>query len=396
MAEDSYLKTLEKVDISVDGTTYNLVAASFRGVPFFVEDYEQGGGGRTVSTKKIPFSDEFVNEDVGGNVPTHSLTIYLVGDDCDVQKNSLLKACAKEGVAELVHPWIGRFNARCTSLSFSSSRTDLGYVKGKITFVQESTLPDKTVSASMSGATKNKSKSFMDKARDKIASAMRIAKKGKSYVDKVAEATDAAMDVVNTARKGLREVNAFVNEMGKIRANVEVLLDTPGDFAARIANLVSSTAEIFGLESDSKDDLDEFYNIATDVDASSEMGRYFRSIAVGMVASSLVDAEFDSVDEAAEYQDRISSLIDTILEDTDDIDEYMRLNDLRASALSYLRDTMQSMSVVLEKDNPGSTNILAFAFDTYGNLDKVSDIMSRNSFSQGLFVLPGKVKVLSK
>lgn len=395
MAEDSYLRTLEKVDISIDGVSYNLIAASFRGVPFFVDDYEQGGGGRTISTKKIPFSNEFVNEDVGGNVPTHSMTIYLVGDDCDIQKKRLLDACAKEGAAELVHPWIGRFSARCSSLSFSSSRENLGYVKGKISFVQESTLPEKSVEASLAGATKNKSKSFMEKAKESFASVISGAKKAKSFVDMVAKSTDDALDIVDNARKGLREVNAFVNEIGKIKANVEVLIMTPGDFAARIGNIVASTAEIFGLESDKKDDLDQFYNIAKNSD-DSIVGRYVQGLAVGMIAASLVDAEFVSVEDAAGYQDRISSLIDSMLEKTDDIEEYMRLNDLRASALSYLRDIMQSMSVVLEKDNPGSTNILSFAFDTYGNLDKVSDIMSRNSFSQGLFILPGKVRVLSK
>jgi hypothetical protein len=57
---------------------------------------------------------------------------------------------------------------------------------------------------------------------------------------------------------------------------------------------------------------------------------------------------------------------------------------------------MENIAVVLEKDVDYSNNILQLCYDVYGSVDRVDEILERNSLVQGLFVLPGKIKVLSK
>ena len=42
-----------------------------------------------------------------------------------------------------------------------------------------------------------------------------------------------------------------------------------------------------------------------------------------------------------------------------------------------------------------SCNILQLCYDIYGNVDRVEEIINRNSLIQGFFVLPGKIKVLA-
>lgn len=395
MAEDTYLQTLEKVSVTIEGETFDIVAASFRGVPFFVDSYNHGGLGRTIATKKIPFSDRFVHEDIGGNVPTQTLNIFLVGDDCDIQRQNLIEACGKEGAAEFVHPWLGKFNARVSQLSFSANQRELGYIKGSITIEQEDDIPNKSVSSSMQLKTKVDSESFRSKSRAKFTDRFETLKKVKATLDSAVKETEKALDTISDARKSLNEVNEFVNEVGKIKSNIEVILQTPSDFAARIQNLLTTSASIFGYDVDMKEETKEFLSILS-LEGDGEVTGLVRKTAASCLVSSLVDAKFSSVDEASEFQNRVSEAFDELLNNTDDVEDFMLFSSLQASALSYLRDTMANMAVVIEKEVKSTTNILTFCFDTYNGIDRIEEIMNRNGFSQGLFITPCKVKVLSK
>jgi len=400
---DTYLETLGKTTVKINGKSFEAVAASFRGSAFFVRSNEQGGGGRTIVTKKVPFSAERVNEDLGANVPTLSMEFFLVGVDCDVQKNDLLKACSQEGAGELVHPWLGTFQARCSDVSFTYGGDELGVVRGSITFVQESALPEKSVSVNLAGETQAKAKSFREKLQDGFAGAHATMKLTTGIVNGVANGIGILLDMLTDCRKILSDVNEFISTVGKIKANVYVLVASPADFAARIADLVTATEDLFNVDPDPKEDVNEYIDIMQmELDTSSDytgmlsgMLKLTKQLAASMVVESLVSAEFVSVDEAREMQTKVTEAFDSMIESTDDVDEYMSLTDLQATALTYLRETMANMAVVVEKDVRGSVNMLTLCYDVYGDLDRVDDIMLRNCMSQGLFV-SGPVKMLSK
>lgn len=402
MAEN-YLDTLGKTTVKINGKSFEAVAASYRGAAFFVAANEQGGGGRTVVTKKIPFSSEFINEDLGANVPSLSMEIFLVGVDCDVQKQDLLKACSIEGPGELVHPWLGTFQARCSEVSFSYSGAALGVIRGSITFVQENALNAKSVDVNLAGETKAKSKSFREKIKDGFASVNKSINMATGAVNNVANGIGEVMDIISDCRKTLAACNDFVSALGKIKANVYVLTRAPADLAARISEIITATGDLFNMDPNPKEDANEYLDLmGSGVDTSgdytgmlSDVNGLVKSLAASMVVDSLVDASFVSVDEAKEMQTKVTAAFDKMIEETDDVDEFMRLSDLQATALSYLRDTMANMAVVVEKRVNGSVNILSFVYDTYGSLEKLEDVMARNAMSQGLFV-SGPVKVLSR
>jgi len=395
MAEDNYIQNLEKVSVTIDGETFDIVAASFRGVPFFVENYNESGLGRTIATKKIPFSNRRVYEDLGANVPVHSLNIYLIGDDCDVQKEQLKKACGISGFAEFVHPWLGKFNARISQLNFTGNQKELGFVKGSITVEQEDSTPNKSVSQSSRFKTKVNSENFRNVSKAKFTDKFETLKKAKAVFDSAVATSEAALDTISESRKTLNEINEFVNEIGKMKANIEVILQSPADFANRISNLLTTTASIFGYDVDKKDEVNEFISIMG-FGNDDEIGRLTRNIAASCLVDSLVDASFASIDEAADFQNMVSDAFENLLNNTDDVDDFMNFNNLQSTALDYLRESMANMAVVVEKYVQSTCNILTFAFDTYNGLERVDEIMKRNRFSQGLFITPGNVKVLSK
>ncbi|MBJ5519702.1 DNA circularization N-terminal domain-containing protein, partial [Salmonella enterica subsp. enterica serovar Meleagridis] len=77
--------------------------ASFRGVPFKVEE-ENAGTGRRVETHEYPNRDKPYTEDLGKVTFRPSITAYVVGDDCFDQRDRLIDALNKPGPGTLVHP----------------------------------------------------------------------------------------------------------------------------------------------------------------------------------------------------------------------------------------------------------------------------------------------------
>lgn len=235
-------------------------------------------------------------------------------------------------------------------------------------------------------------------------SAYAVADLGKQALADVVDISNDALDVVFEARKSLQVAAGFVSEVGRLKANIEVLIATPGDFAERVSDLVGATGDMFGIDDDDKVSVEEYLALMNmGVDLSKDYtgsGRalvgLIQNTAASMVLSSIVDCEFDSVDEALEIQQRISAAFDKMFEGVDDVESFMRLSDMQAAAMSYLREVMANTAVILEKDVESTTNVLQLCYDVYGNIDRVDEIIARNFMQQGMFVMPGKVKVRSK
>lgn len=80
--------------------------ASFRGVPFLLDD-DEGTFGRRVQVHEYPQRDKPFTEDLGRATRRISINAYLVGDDYDEQRNKLIVAIETAGPGTLVHPHYG-------------------------------------------------------------------------------------------------------------------------------------------------------------------------------------------------------------------------------------------------------------------------------------------------
>lgn len=398
-----YSDTLLKVKAKINGQTVDAVACSFRGAHFFVRENQETGFGRTIVSKKVPFSGTEVHEDLGENASKLSMIFFLYGIDVDVQKQELIKACNKSGVSELTHPWLGRFQARCSNLSFNYGTERLGYISGTISFERESDLDEKSVEVNLATQTENAAGSFRNSAVAVFQNAFKVAKIAKSTLDGIVADTEQAVDRVFEIRESLNSVAEFLDAAGKLKMDAEILSQTPSILAGRVRELVEATADLFGVDRDPKVDVDEYIKLMAlekperDFSGFSEMlFNMIRLMAASMVAQSLVDCTFVSVDEAKEFQENISSAFETLIENTDDTETYIGLNDVLSLSLGYLRDVMANAAVVLERDVKVTDNVLSLCYDTYRGVDRIEEIIDRNQIFDCMFIMPGTVKVLSK
>ncbi len=110
--------------------------ASFRGVPFKVED-EGSPVGRRVETHEYPNRDKPYTEDLGKVTTRPSFSAYVVGDDCYDQRDRLIEALNKPGPGTLIHPTYGEMSV-CVDgeIRVSSTKTEGRMVRFELKFVE--------------------------------------------------------------------------------------------------------------------------------------------------------------------------------------------------------------------------------------------------------------------
>lgn len=410
MAEwrNEYADSLQKVTINTVNGYVECVAASYDGVPFFFEETETSGG-REVVTTALPFSDKHVNQDLGKKVKGFSLSIYLVGKDCELDRERLEEAFNREGAFEFVHPYYGKFNARCTEYKFKYISNVYEYAEGEATFVPEED-PKKSARSvvDLRGTVIAKAEQNLDSAKGNFAENFSFTDKAKSVVDSVSSQVSSLMDSIESARQSMRGVSEFVQTVSKIRENIQLVLNTPTDFAARIQDLLTLTKETVspdgGFNNYVNESLAVMSSRSEDSESSgstasgliAEIDRLVVMSAASMAVQSVVNSSFVSADEAREMHDNVATVFEAAASSMESVDDYANLADLEANALKYLRDEMSKLAEVVELPLSASRNVLSICFDCYGNLDKLDDVIERNDIGDPLLVTRESLKVLSK
>lgn len=108
--------------------------ASFRGVPFMV-DNDSVPVGRRTQLHEFPQRDQPFVEDLGRRTRHFKFTGFVAGDDCLAQRDRLLTALDKPGSGELVHPWFGRLTVTAGECEVSHARNELGMVRFSLEFI---------------------------------------------------------------------------------------------------------------------------------------------------------------------------------------------------------------------------------------------------------------------
>ena len=401
-----YIDYLQKVTIDTLNGPVECVGCSYGGVSFFVKEDEYTGGRNVVSTA-IPYSNKHVNQDQGGIVKRYNLTIYIVGEDAESKRAELQEAFEKEGPAEFVHMYCGRFKARCTSFGFSHVVEELSYISGTASFVPEDD-PKKIsrVVEDIRGVAEQKSSSLLTSAKANFQKAFDIFGKASSVVNSIVDEVNAIMDNVEAVRNGMREVAKFVLAISQIRDNMMTLLKAPEDFANRIQDILTMTKETFATNDGGNAYVNEALTMMSSIDVDdgstttsvmvSQVQRLALMSSAAMVLKSVVDSEFEHADQVRAMEEQIEDAFDLAMSKVNDVDDYMYLSDVLAVAVEFLRKEKSNLAIIIERPLNDIDNILTTCFDCYGTLDRVEDFIDRNEILDPSAINRKTLKVLSK
>lgn len=109
--------------------------ASFRGVPFHVEDVA-GESGRRLVVHEFPKRDTPYAEDMGRAARRYTVHGYVIGANFDIGRTALVAVCEMDGPGLLVHPSLGEVMVRCEFIGHVERRTEGGFAQIDMVFVE--------------------------------------------------------------------------------------------------------------------------------------------------------------------------------------------------------------------------------------------------------------------
>lgn len=113
----------------------DLLPASFRGVPFYVEAHQHSGG-RRKEVHEFPQRERPFVEDLGRRARGYRIRAYVIGDDYFPLRDDLAKACEEPTDGRLVHPYLGELRVHCRTFTLQEARTSGGLARFEIDFVE--------------------------------------------------------------------------------------------------------------------------------------------------------------------------------------------------------------------------------------------------------------------
>lgn len=398
----------------------NLREASFRGVPFHVDEHELGGG-RRGTLHEYPERDVPFFEDLGRKAREYRIEAYLVGPEYMTARDRLLDALEAAGTGTLVHPYYGAVQVAVSSDGFRAreTRDQGGYARISVTFVQagENRYP------SASADTRLRTSLAADTALDTIAGSFADNFQVDARPQFVADAAEILgggfADSIDRLLGGLPTVGDLpalpdVNRLlGGYRDALPSLVQDGPSYISSVLGLVGSIA---GLIDDPLARVRALLNLAdwgqvlaavsaTTVSRQRQASNQTafvaatRRISVTEAARASATATFDSFDQAQATRTQLADALDAELDVAGAGFEdgvYTDLAELRAAAVSDITARSVGLGRLVDLTPAATQPDVVLAYRFYGDATRAADISTRNAVRHPGFVPGGRtLKVLA-
>lgn len=217
-----------------------LLPASFRGVPFWV-DQAKTPVGQKGQLHEYPQRDQPFFERLGQQAKIHDLTAFLVGADCLEQRDNLLKAL-EEGSGELVHPWLGRMQVKVGECDMTQTRQDGGLVTFNLKFYPDQPLQFPKPVVSTQEQLQVASSKLLTSSVGRFDEAMKLVNQARVGLDNLRKGITQAYHVIEQQLQPLIETYATVYSL------VRAVKEFPHQVSAAVKSVLGEVkAEFNGL-----------------------------------------------------------------------------------------------------------------------------------------------------
>lgn len=406
----SWREDLRRVTITIDGKTRDLIGASFRGVPFFVETVDATTGRRLV-VHEFPFRDDPFVENLGRRARKFRVDGYLLGDDYLVQKAALIDAIEAEGSGALVLPYYPLKRAIGETAAVRESRAEGGFAIVSVEFCEtpvQAPVPAVTVDsvskvAASATATKAATKAELAERFDPVGLPAFALASAESALTAAADALAAKLSPVITTAQELAVMTGQVNIL---TAQAASLVRAPAglldQFDAIITGLADTIEAAPGAVFDALveaygEDLGAAPTVTTatrqrERDNQLALTGALRRIMALEAARLAPLVPYASIEDATAARDRVAAQLEEQAAGAGDT-AYPALVTLRSDVLRAVPGSTV-FARVITVSRPVAIPSLLLAYQLYGSVKREADILARNSVRHPGFV-SGDLKVLS-
>ncbi|HAW0009587.1 TPA: DNA circularization protein [Escherichia coli] len=400
---------------SRSGWREKLLEASFRGVPFKVEE-ESAGTGRRVETHEYPNRDKPYTEDLGKVTFRPSITAYVVGDDCFDQRDRLIEALNKPGPGTLVHPTYGELKV-CVDgeVRVSTSKSEGRIVRFDLKFVEAGELSYPTSGAATAQTLMSSCSALDDCISDSFSG---------FSIDGVADFVQN--DVIGNASMmlgyvsdAMKVVDSAVSDAARLlQGDISVLLPPPSsgkNFVEQVQKMWRTGKRLYGNASTLRTTaISEAAYAVTRLPAPT-ISAVMQNSAVGQATTPAQSTGWPSVthpalnnvpavkntvdlptwEELTDIRDTLNTAIDKELSRTTSDALFLALRRVKADLNADINTRLEQSARIIQRTPDEVLPALVLAATWFDNAARDADIIRRNAITHPGFVpvIPLKVPV---
>lgn len=387
-----------------------LRAASFRGVPFFVESDDLSAG-RRVQVHEYPQRDKPFAEDLGRATREIALSAFLVGPDFMAARDRLLGAMETPGPGTLVHPWYGSMQVVAQPARVRHSRADGGYCQIDMAFVEagELTFPS---AASATDARSRRAAVDLDGASlDDFAASFNVTGVPDFVRDSALAQITGGLSSARAVLGGLAgEIDGLVSA---VTGAVGDLLDDPRALAGTVLGLFSDVAALANTPArlvSTFRALLTFASLPSFAHASSSYATparlreqtnnntvraLYRRAALAQAAQASAGMSVTVRDDAVAQRDQLAAAIDAETLTASDA-AFPALTDLRVAVWRDMSERSRDAARLRTVTPPAVVPAVVLAYDLYETADRDAEIVARNRVPHPGFMPAAPLQVLSR
>lgn len=390
------------------GYLEELRPASFRGVPFWVDDSALNSGKRAQVHEYAERDDWFV-EELGAKAETFPVTAHLIGDDVFQQRDALIAALKLPGPGTLVLPVDGEIEAHCLDFRAHDSITSEGRISRlNLTFVRagKNQFPEPTVDTRE--IVLDQGDTGVEALRERFFDLFDMPALNPTFVvtaavEMVTAAVDAIDDAIRRADADTDAKDTALRTNATFLSDLVTIVQTPRTLAS---NLTASYRSFVDLGQPARTIMSELEDLGAVLDTFSmpseatvhrrregvnqralqDLNR--RTAAVEM-ARAATRVDLVSSADAAAVRDQVDAALDVEIlaaGDAGDDQVFAELRELRANSLNDLDTRGARLPAVRTFRVPATLPALVIANQLYDDPTRDSEIIDRNSIRAPGFV----------
>lgn len=405
----------------------DLLPASFRGVPFFIETTEAKYG-RRIEIIKYPGREDTTAQDLGRDSTEFSITAFVIGPDYTRARDALERALLTAGPGSLVLPTRGEFQVNIQPGSTHEDKSRGGMATISFTCVVATPRSETFARPTTDQALRSICDDAIDRNSERFAAKCDTAgMPASALASQIALATSMSVAMTSATRivAGIvANVAAVQTTASSLASQAETLLATPETLASALgvafesmfmdaADLVSDGASILSRDFDASTiglrkqvigtvkramtallavtffpDLDDAADLrlqeTTNLRALSAM---YRMQAVAAFLRAVPDFPFSSYQEAIAMRDFARDIVETVEGDLD-AEDYEALRDMSVSVSLYLESVASSLPVLRTYTPRAETCAMLIAFELYRDVTRDAEIIARNDIPNPACIPP--------
>lgn len=390
------------------GFIEQLRPASYRGVPFFVDE-DTLAGGKRAQIHEYPERDDHFVEELGVRARQFRVTAHLLGDDVFTERDRLIEALELKGPGTLILPSRGGIEAICLNISVRDSITgEIRISRLSLTFVKagKNQFPDATVDTRL--AVLDQSDIGIVALSDSFTDLFLMPALQPMFV--IDAAADLARLIIEGIDEAIRRADADTDDKDALLlknlalvSDLSVRVKTPTTIASDLTGVYRDFAD---LEANFSTTLDELFDLAVILDSvpdvptgtvnrlrqaqnQAAMQALNRRISVVETARVATLVTLLSSNDATELRDQIDVNLDEQILLAGDAGEdavFVELRDLRAKVVQDLDARGARLPALRIFVVPATLPALVIASRLYDDPNRDQEIIDRNDIRNPGFI----------